>query len=66
MDALINMARSLQGRSWELWVVIFSALLAAWLEQRGHLQDLRSYHAWWSLQIRRAATKARRAKAHWR
>lgn len=66
MDVLINLARSVHSDSWVLWAVIFGALLAAWLEQRGHLQDLRGYHAWWSLRIRKAATRARRARANWR
>jgi hypothetical protein len=64
MDVVADIARKLLGSRWELWLVIFSALVAAWLEQRGHLDDLRGYHAWWSIQIRRAATKARRRKAN--
>ena len=64
MDVLADIARRIIDSRWALWLVIFSALLAAWLDQRGHLEDLRGYHAWWSLQIRKAATKARRRRAN--
>jgi hypothetical protein len=59
MDELVDIARWALGARWDLWLVIIGALLLAWFDQRGHLEDLRGYHAWWSLQIRKAATKAR-------
>lgn len=63
MDLAIDLARSVFGHRWDLWLVILSALLLAWFELRARARRLQGFHAWWLPKESRAATRSPRRAA---
>jgi hypothetical protein len=63
MDVVIDIARSVFGHRWDMWLVILSALVLAWFELRARARRLQGFHAWWLPKESRAATRSPRRAA---